>query len=126
GDKDKALPRPKVEFSSEGANVILVRLTFPENENIQGLRAFTPTDPADLEKFDELRNAISAESHGNIERLTAVSSEEIGSNEKIDATQKTVLSLRKKGTSSLLKEHASSIVSNPTRPTRPPKELSKT
>jgi hypothetical protein len=126
GDKDKALPRPKVEVSSEGANVILVRLTFPENENIQGLRAFTPTDPADLEKFDELRNAISAESHGNIERLTAVSSEEIGSNEKIDATQKTVLSPRKKGTSSLLKEHASSIVSNPTRPTRPPKELSKT
>ena len=45
GEKAKALPRPKVEVSSEGSNVILVRLTFPENENIQGLRAFTPTDP---------------------------------------------------------------------------------
>jgi hypothetical protein len=56
GDRAKALPRPKVEVNSEGSNVILVRLTFPENENIQGLRAFTPTDTGDLEKFAELRD----------------------------------------------------------------------
>ena len=124
GDKDHALPRPKVEVSSEGANIILVRLTFPENENIQGLRAFTPTDPEDLEKFDELRNAISAESHGNIERLTAVSSEELGSSEQQTASQSVLLKPRNKGSSfsSTKTEH---VVSNPTRPTRPPKEVSR-
>jgi hypothetical protein len=92
-----------------------VRLTFPENENIQGLRAFTPTDPEDLEKFDELRNAISAESHNNIERLTAVSSEEFDSKEQT-TNNGLLLKPRKK---------VSNIVNNPTRPTRPPKEASR-
>ena len=36
GDKAAALPRPKVQVTSEGSNVIIVRMTFPENENIQG------------------------------------------------------------------------------------------
>ena len=58
GDRAKALPRPKVQVNSEGSNVILVKLTFPENENIQGLRAFTPTDPTDLENFAELSDSI--------------------------------------------------------------------
>ena len=35
GDRAKALPRPKVEVNSEGSNVIVVKLTFPDNENIQ-------------------------------------------------------------------------------------------
>lgn len=34
-------------------------MTFPENENIQGLRAYAPTESTDLEKFDAVHNAIS-------------------------------------------------------------------
>ena len=49
GDKSRALPRPKVDVRSEGANVIVVRMTFPQNENIQGLRAYTPTEEGDLQ-----------------------------------------------------------------------------
>ena len=105
GDRSKALPRPQVEVSSEGANVILVRLTFPENENIHGLRAFTPTDPADLEKFNELSNSILPEAR--IERITGLNSEESSENDFIQ-------------TSTEGKE-ITSITSDPTRPTRPPK-----
>ena len=42
GDKRRALPRPRVDVRTEGANVIVIRMTFPSNENIQGLRAFSP------------------------------------------------------------------------------------
>jgi hypothetical protein len=34
---------PQVDVKSEGANVIVVKMTFPDNESIQGLRAFSPT-----------------------------------------------------------------------------------
>ena len=50
GNKNKALPRPKVDVKAEGANVIVIKMTFPDNENIQGLRAFTPTDPRELDQ----------------------------------------------------------------------------
>jgi len=39
--------------------VIVVKMTFPENENIHGLRAYAPTETTDLEKFDAVHNAIS-------------------------------------------------------------------
>jgi len=92
GDRARALPRPKVEVNSEGANVIVVKLTFPDNENIQGLRAFTPTDPVDLAKFAELRSAIASE-EASVEQITAVSG----------------------------KPELRAIVANPTRPPRPEK-----
>ena len=37
-------------MKAEGANVIVIKMTFPDNENIQGLRAFTPTDPRELDQ----------------------------------------------------------------------------
>ena len=86
GDRAKALPRPKVQVNSEGSNVILVKLTFPENENIQGLRAFTPTDPKDLEKFAELRNSIAADA--SVERISAISSEESEETDSLDRIHK--------------------------------------
>ncbi len=52
GDKSRALPRPRVDVKSEGSNVIIIRMTFPETENIQGLRAFAPEKPPEL--FDVL------------------------------------------------------------------------
>ena len=116
GDRAKALPRPKVEVNSEGSNVILVRLTFPENENIQGLRAFTPTDPKDLERFAELRESIAADAI--VERISAISSEEI-------EQKGTVSIFNKQQRASLSEEKLSQpmrrIVSNPTRPPRPSK-----
>ena len=42
GDRARALPKPRVDVRSDGANAIIIRLTFPEDENIQGLRAFAP------------------------------------------------------------------------------------
>ena len=44
GDIERALPRPRVDVKSAGKNVIVIRMTFPDNENIQGLRAFSPSD----------------------------------------------------------------------------------
>lgn len=44
GENSKVLPRPKVEVMSQGSNVLLVKLVFPENENIHGLRAFMPAN----------------------------------------------------------------------------------
>ena len=111
GEKAKALPRPKVEVSSEGSNVILVRLTFPENENIQGLRAFTPTDPKDLEKFAQLRDSIARDA--SIERISAISSEESSEDDFIqDPRSRTIFDDDKR-----------SLSPNPTRPTRPSKVL---
>ena len=107
GEQAKALPRPKVEVSSEGSNVILVRLTFPDNENIHGLRAFTPTDPRELQQFDDLRKNIEP-GNVNIERLHAVSSEESGEDDFVE-TRTIPESLSK---------------AKPTRPTRPPKKQS--
>ena len=104
GEQAKALPRPKVEVSSEGSNVILVRLTFPENENIHGLRAFTPTDPVELQKFDELSENIQA--GAKVERLYAVSSEESDEDDFVE--------------SRTIREKLSAA--KPTRPTRPPKK----
>ena len=113
GEKAKALPRPKVEVSSEGSNVILVRLTFPENENIQGLRAFTPTDSQDLEKFAQLRNSIARDA--SIERISAISSEESSEDDFIqgDPRSRTIFDDRDE----------KSLTLNPTRPTRPSKVL---
>ena len=113
GEKAKALPRPKVEVSSEGSNVILVRLTFPENENIQGLRAFTPTDPKDLEKFAQLRDSIARDA--SIERISAISSEESSEDDFIQDPRSRTFFEEDKGQRSLS--------ANPTRPTRPTKVL---
>ena len=116
GDRAKALPRPKVEVNSEGSNVIVVKLTFPDNENIQGLRAFTPTDPKDLEKFAELRRALSAEDT-SVERLTAISSEE---ENFIDTTPgEDHPEAREEEAEESELENLVVPVSNPTRPPRP-------
>ena len=112
GDRAKALPRPKVEVNSEGANVILVRLTFPENENIQGLRAFTPTDPKDLEKFATLRESIAGDA--SVERISATSSEEMGKEDSKEIIDKQPRATKARS--------SNQIVSNPTRPPRPIKQ----
>ena len=112
GDRAKALPRPKVQVNSEGSNVILVKLTFPENENIQGLRAFTPTDSKDLEKFAELRNSIRGDA--SIE----ISSEESEESEFIDSVKKQQRAPKSKEQFS---RPLNRLVSNPNRPPRPSK-----
>lgn len=58
GDKNRALPRPKVDVKAQGANVIIVKMTFPNNENIQGLRAYTPTDPRELDQFADIGDLV--------------------------------------------------------------------
>ena len=75
GDKSKALPRPKVDVYSEGPNVIVVRMTFPENENIQGLRAYTPDPETELEKLTDIEKILPE--NASIERISAISSEEL-------------------------------------------------
>ena len=65
----KALPRPKVDVKAEGANVIVIKMTFPDNENIQGLRAFTPTDPRELDQFADLDDLVPVGS--SISKVTA-------------------------------------------------------
>ena len=70
GDKTRALPRPKVDVRADGPNVIIIRMTFPDNENIQGLRAFTPTET------DNRINEI-LPPNTSVERITAQSGEEV-------------------------------------------------
>ena len=65
----------QVDVKSEGANVIVVKMTFPENENIQGLRAFSPTQPAELEKFNVVHEAL--DPSARIEQVSAVNLDEL-------------------------------------------------
>ena len=60
-------------FSFSG-NVIVVRMTFPENENIQGLRAYTPDPVNELEKLADIERILPE--NASIERISAISSEE--------------------------------------------------
>ena len=89
GDKSKALPRPKVDVYSEGANVIVVRMTFPENENIQGLRAYTPDPESDLEKLADIERILPE--NASIERISAISSEENGKGNSINGIPEDVV-----------------------------------
>ena len=89
GDKSKALPRPKVDVYSEGANVIVVRMTFPENENIQGLRAYTPDPESDLEKLSDIERILPE--NASIERISAISSEESGKEKKVNGIPNDVI-----------------------------------
>ncbi len=57
----------QVDVKSEGNNVIIVKMTFPSNENIQGLKAFAPTETDDLRKFDKVHEAIGQS--GRIEKV---------------------------------------------------------
>ncbi len=54
--------------------MIVVKMTFPPNENIQGLRAYSPTQPAELEKFDVVHNAL--DPNARIEQVQAVNLDE--------------------------------------------------
>lgn len=73
GDKSKALPRPKVDVKADGPNVIIIRMTFPDNENIQGLRAFTPTEPEEISQFSAINEILPPNT--KVERITAQSQE---------------------------------------------------
>ena len=73
GDKTKALPRPKVDVKADGPNVIIIRMTFPDNENIQGLRAFTPTQPEELDRFSAINEILPPNT--KVERISAQSQE---------------------------------------------------
>ena len=53
-------------------------MTFPENENIQGLRAYSPTQPSDLEKFEVVHNALDPKAR--IEQVEAVNLDELPGN----------------------------------------------
>jgi hypothetical protein len=64
----------QVDVKSEGSNVIVVKMTFPENENIQGLRAYSPTQPSELEKFEAVHNAL--DPNARIEQVPAVNLDE--------------------------------------------------
>lgn len=73
GDKSKALPRPKVDVKADGPNVIIIRMTFPDNENIQGLRAFTPTQPEEISQFSAINEILPPNT--KVERISAQSQE---------------------------------------------------
>merc|ERR1719479_141802 len=49
-------------------------MTFPENENIQGLRAYTPDPESELEKLADIEKILPE--NASIERISAVSAEE--------------------------------------------------
>jgi len=66
-DSGKMFYLLKVDVKSEGNNVIIVKMTFPSNENIQGLKAFAPTETDDLLKFDSVHDAIGKTA--NIEKV---------------------------------------------------------
>ena len=53
----------------------MVKMTFPENENIQGLRAYSPTQPSDLEKFEVVHSALDPKAR--IEQVEAVNLDEL-------------------------------------------------
>ena len=78
GDKTRALPRPKVDVRADGPNVIIIRMTFPDNENIQGLRAYTPNETADLNQLNKINEILPPNT--SVERITAQSGEEIDYN----------------------------------------------
>ena len=121
GDTKKALPRPKVEVSSEGSNVIIVRLTFPDNENIHGLRAFTPSDPRELQQFDELRETVAPDVR--VERIQAISSEESDEDDFVDTrptSDEFLATLDSKIVNA--RTRFKGVTTSPTRPTRPPKK----
>ena len=69
GDKSRALPRPKVDVKADGPNVIIIRMTFPDNENIQGLRAFTPTEPESVDQFPAINDILPPNT--SVERISA-------------------------------------------------------
>ena len=73
GDKSKALPRPKVDVKADGPNIILIRLTFPDNENIQGLRAFTPPENEAENQFSAINDILPPNT--SVERIKANSNE---------------------------------------------------
>lgn len=81
GDKSRALPRPKVDVRADGPNVIIVRMTFPDNENIQGLRAFTPTEPEAISQFSAINEILPPNT--SVERITA--SEEVTEAPQVEA-----------------------------------------
>ena len=90
----------------------------------QGLRAFTPTDPTDLQKFAELRHALSSEA-ASVERITAISSEEenfLGGEKVRQLREKQRLQkLRQEEAEAEQQQQEVVPVSNPTRPPRPHK-----
>ena len=73
GDKSRALPRPKVDVRADGPNIIIIRMTFPDNENIQGLRAYTPDETEDFSGINEILPP-----NTSVERITADQSGEVG------------------------------------------------
>jgi hypothetical protein len=75
GDKAKALPKPTVDVRSEGPNVIVVRMTFPQSDNIHELHAFTPKDPEALGKFDEIDDVVETRSGVNVRRISVLTTE---------------------------------------------------
>ena len=75
GDKSRALPRPKVDVKADGPNVIIIRMTFPNNENIQGLRAFTPTEPESVDQFSAINDILPP--NASVERIAANSNEKL-------------------------------------------------
>ena len=75
GDKSRALPRPKVDVKADGPNVIIIRMTFPNNENIQGLRAFTPTEEETVDQFSAINDILPP--NASVERIAANSNEKL-------------------------------------------------
>ena len=53
--------------------MIVVRMTFPANENIQGLRAYTPTDEGDLKSLADIEDILPP--NASVERIPAISRE---------------------------------------------------
>ena len=66
---DELVIGPKVDVKADGPNVIIIRMTFPDNENIQGLRAFTPTQEETVDQFSAINDILPPNT--SVERISA-------------------------------------------------------
>ena len=66
---DELVIGPKVDVKADGPNVIIIRMTFPDNENIQGLRAFTPTQEETVDQFSAINDILPPNT--SVEKISA-------------------------------------------------------
>ena len=75
---DELVIGPKVDVKADGPNVIIIRMTFPDNENIQGLRAFTPTQEETVDQFSAINDILPPNT--SVERISANQQSSVNNN----------------------------------------------
>ena len=83
---DELVIGPKVDVKADGPNVIIIRMTFPDNENIQGLRAFTPTEEENLDQFSAINDILPPNT--SVEKISA--NQQFAGNNAISRNEKLI------------------------------------